>query len=415
MLVVALAYIHPRRAARRQNPFFGKTNDIVFGFLPSFPKKTKMPIPIINGLCAYDYVDDTNSINVIVNPPPGTTSTYIFITLTGGTPQSSILYSGTIFTRAFESDLPPWCAIFFCDGFLGMSTETFSAESSYIFINYNIGYYKDTVAPSLVANSVYFQEDPQPIDQKLVATPIAPSPDQVSLLYFASDNHVGFTTSDGIVNKLNADNENRVRYKFFTALGIFSSTDCSVAALTASITYTTKSILVAFLLQGPIACIHGSSRLTLEDGTQIAISDACAGTAIMAADQSLVRLAVDAVPCWLKLPRKPLTHEAVVFEPDSIAPGVPSELFIVDTGHPICAPTAFQTEGKNALRTARSFLGSHAGIRLIRWEMAASILPGPNTRYDLVLDVGNPGAYLANNVCVKARTSVARAGYRHWA
>lgn len=160
-----------------------------------------------------------------------------------------------------------------------------------------------------------------------------------------------------------------------------------------------------------LSCIHGSSCLQLANGSELAIAWAKPGDVILAGDGSEVVIK-DVVPCWLKTPANPTTHGVVVFETDSLEMGVPSKRFAIDTGHPMCVPREFQRLGMAALKPARTFANSKS-IRVTRWAEVANLLPGNNLRYDLVLTEGAPGAFLANNVCVQARSDAKTPGYDH--
>ncbi len=141
------------------------------------------------------------------------------------------------------------------------------------------------------------------------------------------------------------------------------------------------------------------------------------------------------VPCWLKHPTMTDSfHRCLVFERDSIAPGVPRLRFTVDLGHPICSPADYAALGEAALKPAIAFYrrdgpAATAGeMRLTDWqtvydeEEKAGDTNGParsdavkslaRCRYDLLLATPR-GTYVANGVVVASRVSLADAGYAH--
>jgi hypothetical protein len=156
------------------------------------------------------------------------------------------------------------------------------------------------------------------------------------------------------------------------------------------------------------ACIHANSLVLTTTNQSIAISELVKNDAVIGADGQSYRIE-EVVPCWLKLPDELLTHDCIVFEKDSLGLGLPTENFIVDVGHPICLPDEYRDQGISALKPSRLYYSSsNPGTILCKY---ADVEKG--LRYDLILDQESCGAYMANGICVKARISVAIAGYDH--
>lgn len=76
-------------------------------------------------------------------------------------------------------------------------------------------------------------------------------------------------------------------------------------------------------------------------------------------------------------------------------------------------------DGARALQPARLYYekirnsNRSYAARLVDWQETETLLSGDNRRYDIVMPVTSCGAYLANGVAVKSRTSEASAGYDH--
>lgn len=190
----------------------------------------------------------------------------------------------------------------------------------------------------------------------------------------------------------------------------------------------------------PPACIHKSSRVLCRSGVQIEISNLKPGESIALANGRFDRVQ-QVVPCGNQR-RHALDsnhHVCLVFESDSISPGVPNSRFIVDPGHPICPPTDYARKGHLALKMARVwFLAAKPGtVQMTTWNKIPSAYTALETlisdhisddgsqdsdlqpaeideksRYDLVLESGE-SAFIANNVAVMSRHSFELAGYDH--
>jgi len=160
---------------------------------------------------------------------------------------------------------------------------------------------------------------------------------------------------------------------------------------------------VLFLLHA--ACIHSSSKVLLSDGSYKLITNVTSGDQVYSPDCKTA-IVKEVVPCWLKVPNNPF-HKCVVFEKDSLAPNVPSELFIIDPGHPMSFATNYDNHG---LRSAKEYVNGKT-IYMSDYNDVKEMFPEDmkHNRYDLVLNRGD--TYVANNVIVKSRTSFKTAGY----
>jgi len=167
----------------------------------------------------------------------------------------------------------------------------------------------------------------------------------------------------------------------------------------------TKNYDNPILFFGPIACIHSSSKVLLSDGSYKLITNVTSGDQVYSPDCKTA-IVKEVVPCWLKVPNNPF-HKCVVFEKDSLAPNVPSELFIIDPGHPMSFATNYDNHG---LRSAKEYVNGKT-IYMSDYNDVKEMFPDDmkHNRYDLVLNRGD--TYVANNVIVKSRTSFKTAGY----
>ena len=153
------------------------------------------------------------------------------------------------------------------------------------------------------------------------------------------------------------------------------------------------------------ACIHSSSKVLLSDGSYKLITNVTSGDQVYSPDCKTA-VVKEVVPCWLKVPNNPF-HKCVVFEKDSLAPNVPSELFIIDPGHPMSFATNYDNNG---LMSAKEYVNGKT-IYTSDYNDIKERFPEDmkHNRYDLVLNRGD--TYVANNVIVKSRTSFKTAGY----
>ena len=166
-----------------------------------------------------------------------------------------------------------------------------------------------------------------------------------------------------------------------------------------------KTYLNPILFFGPTACIHSSSKVLLSDGSYKLITNVTSGDQVYSPDCKTA-VVKEVVPCWLKVPNNPF-HKCVVFEKDSLAPNVPSELFIIDPGHPMSFATNYDNNG---LMSAKEYVNGKT-IYMSDYNDVKEMFPEDmkHNRYDIVLNRGD--TYVANNVIVKSRTSFKTAGY----
>jgi hypothetical protein len=173
---------------------------------------------------------------------------------------------------------------------------------------------------------------------------------------------------------------------------------------------TTQQVTIEVVL-----CVYGSSQILLEGGKTIAIKEIKNGDMILDATGKLVTVE-KVVKCWLgpNYSEKGESQLVIVFEKDSLAPGVPTSTFAIDPKHPIATPTEYSKNGSVALKPANQFVKSDGTIKQINWDQIADMLPGENARYDLVLSKESCGAYIANGIVVKSRESYLTPGYEYF-
>lgn len=166
----------------------------------------------------------------------------------------------------------------------------------------------------------------------------------------------------------------------------------------------------------PPACIDHETEIEMADGTMKHIEDIRGGDHLRLADgQSGEVLTV--VNCVLQEKEVDLQHLCVVFEPGSLAPGIPSRRFAVDPGHPIALPADFATRDHQAFKMARTWathLSDPTQVHLTTWAQANSFLlqTRVSRRFDIILAHGQ-SAYLANGVAALSRASLELPGYDH--
>ena len=120
------------------------------------------------------------------------------------------------------------------------------------------------------------------------------------------------------------------------------------------------------------------------------------------------------VQCWLGPKIDDKYQPAMVFEPNSLGPGLPTSRLAIDPKHPMSLPSEYCLKGKNALRPSIKFQKLDQSIQKLHWGEVESLLPGENLRYDLVLSDDSCGAYLANGIVIKARDTVNTPGYKYF-
>ena len=158
-------------------------------------------------------------------------------------------------------------------------------------------------------------------------------------------------------------------------------------------------------------CIHKSSMILLADGGEIGISELKPGQEIMSADGNVSAL-IEAVPCWTVDNDNVSTH-CVIFEQNSLGPGVPSKRFAVDHGHPIATQEEYLKNGNKSLRPAVTYLNNNNTIYCTIWSEVASLLPGENRRFDIIMKDDSCKAYIANGIVVQARQNRKDPGYEY--
>lgn len=100
------------------------------------------------------------------------------------------------------------------------------------------------------------------------------------------------------------------------------------------------------------------------------------------------------------------THDAIIFEPNSLGENEPSERLIIDPGHPICIKKEYEEKGYSALRPAGTFWEELKGEKVYtkKWD-DVFVQSEKSVRYDLVLE--EPfNTYVANDIIVRS------AGYK---
>ena len=152
------------------------------------------------------------------------------------------------------------------------------------------------------------------------------------------------------------------------------------------------------------ACIHGSSKVMLSDGTLKQIASITVGDKVITSDFRISRVK-ELVSCWTNVPGEP-SQRCIVFEKNSLDNNIPSELFVIDPGHPMSFIT--RKDKSNKVVPAKEYVNNKT-IYYADYDTVKKMLPAPHRRYDLVLE--NDDAYFANNIIVKARTSFKNQGY----
>lgn len=197
---------------------------------------------------------------------------------------------------------------------------------------------------------------------------------------------------------------------YVSNLGMFNSTTARLATI-ATPAYN------GLVIPSSVVCVHSSSLVWRVDGEErmlVKISTLKDGDSVLAADGKAAKV-LEVMTCHDQHPESKMPHTCVVFPPDSIAPGVPNSLFVIDPGHPIAAPEFFLRNGEEGLVPAGWYLdrGRYTGIYKSDWHAVSKILPGPSLRYDLILEMTSCGAYIANGVAVRARWTKDRPNYWH--
>ena len=196
-----------------------------------------------------------------------------------------------------------------------------------------------------------------------------------------------------------------------------------------------------------VLCIHGSSMISM-DGESKKTKPICElkpNDMILGANGQAARVK-EVVQCWLKTPHDRQHQRCIVFPPDSLGPGLPNSTLAIDPGHPMCLPSEVgqcdRSTKWSALKPAKAFApdrrhrlfrvrpassSTGAAARSVgekqrssydqpfwtTWDKIEGLLPGPNLRYDIIMEPGTCGAYIANGIVVQSRLSIDKAGYEH--
>jgi hypothetical protein len=163
------------------------------------------------------------------------------------------------------------------------------------------------------------------------------------------------------------------------------------------------NLITNMTLFTPSACIHGSSKVHLANGTQKAISKLSLRDIVICPKGKEAKIK-QIVPCWNNLPGH-LSQYMIVFEKDSICENTPSERFLIDPKHLMCTINEYLKDGNKALKCAREWVNN----KTIYNDRIENIELEDNIRYDLVLE--NADVYIANNIVIRARQSFKYAGY----
>ena len=150
----------------------------------------------------------------------------------------------------------------------------------------------------------------------------------------------------------------------------------------------------------PAACIHGSSKILLVNQQQKQISELCLSDIVLCPDGKSTKIK-EIIPCWNSVPNHKSQY-MILFEKNSICPGVPNETFAIDPEHPMCTIDSYLENGNKALKGAKTFINT----KTIYCDRIDNIHKGvleTNIRYDLTLE--DSDVYIANNIVVKARQS----------
>jgi hypothetical protein len=146
-------------------------------------------------------------------------------------------------------------------------------------------------------------------------------------------------------------------------------------------------------------CLHGDSIITTQDGKKF-IKDANEGDRVLTANGEYATI-VNVSHCWIR--PVSVDHDAVIFEPFSLTPELPTERLIIDPAHPI------KINKDDKFRPAGRFVTGNK-IYVRKWSDKIIQNPTPSRRWDLVLEDGYDN-YIANGVIVKSRKSISHTGY----
>lgn len=152
-------------------------------------------------------------------------------------------------------------------------------------------------------------------------------------------------------------------------------------------------------------CIHESSLIKMADGAEVEIRKLKIGDKIMSADGKITPI-LDIITCWSSND----SGNCIIFEADSLGPGVPSARFAIDVGHPMATPIDYRMSNNKALRYAATYVNGKQ-IYYARWNSIDNLFPGENKRFDLMMSDDSCKAYIANGLVVQSRLSRMQFGY----
>jgi len=153
-------------------------------------------------------------------------------------------------------------------------------------------------------------------------------------------------------------------------------------------------------------CIHESSLIKMADGAEVEIKKLKVGDKIMAADGKITPI-LDIIACWSS---DTDVGNCIIFEKDSLGPGVPEARFAIDVGHPMASPIDYRMSNSKALRSAATYVNGK-NIYYARWNSISNLFPGENKRFDLMMSDDSCKAYIANGLVVQARLNRMQFGY----
>lgn len=158
-----------------------------------------------------------------------------------------------------------------------------------------------------------------------------------------------------------------------------------------------------------MVCVHRSSLIMMSDNTEKTIESLKPGECILGADGNHVNI-IESVPCLIS-DQHNNCGTCIVFEPNSISPGIPTKRFGVDAGHPIGVLTEYTDN--STLKPAKEFINDTT-IYAKRWDAVGDLFEGENKRYDIIMPETSCKAYIANGMVVKSRASRIVPGYDYF-
>ena len=150
-----------------------------------------------------------------------------------------------------------------------------------------------------------------------------------------------------------------------------------------------------------INCIHGSSLISTKLGPK-RIDQLTTEDEVLSGDKYVKIKAV--AQCWITDPGP--SHDAIVFEKNSLGENEPTQRLIIDPGHPMCTQKDYLENGLEALRPEATYWEELKGetVYIKKWT-DVFVQTEPSVRFDLILEEPY-NTYVANGVVIKT------AGYR---